>query len=116
MSTRDDAIREVTGAFLDADLTENEQRLAVIAVDALLARYDLREKTTTPAPAPEPEVGQVWREKCRDRRLIKVTSVLKNWVDWQYTDPAGPYGYTDPGSWTARFEFVSGPTVTGEHQ
>lgn len=94
---------------------------------ALLARFDIREKSTTRVTPPAPAVGQTWRNRRSDRLVIIAEvpaadanpALATSNIRWAALTGRGPAtGAVWANDWTAKFEFVvaapaEDPRITG---
>ena len=108
MSTRDD-LRELIHDYMPgADGAPD----SLTITDAILARFDVYPKATPATQAPEPAVGQRWRNKASGR-IVEITEV--SWfhdgyqkdVYWKAINGRGPAsGMVWRPSWPRRYTYV----------
>ncbi len=91
---------------------------------ALLARFDIREKSTARITPPTPAAGQTWRNR-RSDRLVVISEVpapdsdpfdSESSIRWAALTGRGPATGTVWGrDWTSKFEFVAAAPATDRH-
>lgn len=103
------AVSALAGA-ITATKNQDPEALAAELLEHLSVNYDIRRKTgQVTTPAPEPAIGQVWRNKKSDR-LVQITATTgMGDMQWTALTGRGPSTGTGwRGYWRDRFDYVEG--------